>query len=303
MRRFALSAMIGFTTLALIPPAAADEAQIVLSRSAPWQLDYDANACHLIGPFGRGEGAITLRFSKYDMVNSFTLAIIGKPLEGMSPRFSGTLDFGVSNGPVEAVFMTGKLGVVPAIQTNAWFGLRSATLPPTASPQMLMQEWETSRRTIAAFDGNRNVHSLKFTSPGKAPLHLEMGPMDKPMVQLDTCLDDLVRSWGYDPAIMRSLSRPVEPASYPGAWLSPKDYPTGALRKGQRAAVQFRLDVDSTGKATGCHVLQNGNADEFERKVCSKMLKRAAFRPALDKAGNPVRAYWKSAATFEIPLD
>lgn len=299
MRIILAIAMLVTTSL----PARAEPASppIIHARTGPWQLDYDANACHLIGKFGRDEDGVIVRLTKFNYGNAFTLALIGKPVEVKTPNVTAKLDFGVTNGAVETVLQSGKMGALPALQAITWFGLRSVTANPTWPQKQQEEAWEKQRAETVAFASNEKVHSLILDLPQKNQLQLEFGPMAKPLAQVDLCLDDLIRSWGYDPGLMRTLSKSAEPITSPGNWVTSNDYPTQALRKGQRALVQFRLDVSAAGKVEGCHILQPGNPAEFDQSVCKLMMKRASFKPALDVVGKPIRSYWRSSVNFNLP--
>jgi TonB family protein len=100
-----------------------------------------------------------------------------------------------------------------------------------------------------------------------------------------------VKSWGYDPAVQAALSRPVTRSNAPTDWLKDSDYPDEATRRGYNGLVQIRLDVDSSGKVTGCHVLNRTNPDVFADLTCRAVTKRAKLQPALDAAGQPVRSF------------
>ena len=56
--------------------------------------------------------------------------------------------------------------------------------------------------------------------------------------------------------------------------------------------VRFRLDVDPSGKPSGCRVLYRTNPDEFADLSCQLLLKRARFAPALDIANKPVKTFY-----------
>ena len=121
------------------------------------------------------------------------------------------------------------------------------------------------------------------------------------MQAMRTCTDDLVRAWGYDPAAMSALLRPVALIGSPATWVTSNDYPTDLLREGKLGLVTFRLDVDEVGKVIGCTVLRRAGDDAFAKKTCEILSRRAQFLPALDREGKPTKAYWISSARWMIP--
>jgi protein TonB len=112
------------------------------------------------------------------------------------------------------------------------------------------------------------------------------------MAQLRACQTDLLKSWGYDPAVQTTLTRPARPTSTAASWLKPDDYPAGAISLGQNGIVQFRLDVDADGKILGCHVLARTSPDVFADTTCRAVTRRATLVPALDAGGKPVRSFY-----------
>jgi TonB family protein len=105
-------------------------------------------------------------------------------------------------------------------------------------------------------------------------------------------MDNLVKSWGYDPVEQAAALRPVSPITSPGTWLSGNDYPLNAVMNGHSGLVQFRLDVDAEGKVLGCFILSRTSPDDFADTTCRAMIRRARLQPALDAQGKPIRSYF-----------
>ena len=130
---------------------------------------------------------------------------------------------------------------------------------------------------------------------------LELRSMGAPMAALRTCMDNLLTHWGYDPAVVASLSRGVTPIGSPGNWITSADYPSKSLMQGHNGIVQFRLDVDEAGKILGCHILARTNPDEFADVSCRAVSRRAKLQPALDATGRPVKGFYITKVRFIIP--
>jgi hypothetical protein len=144
-----------------------------------------------------------------------------------------------------------------------------------------------------AFDpqSEAKITRLRLSGPMAHDVVLAIGPMDKPMAAMRTCLDELVTHWGIDPAVDKALTRRAAPSNYPGAWATPQDYPTEMLVKAKSAIVHFRLMVDAEGKPTSC-VVQTPADPVFNKTTCGLMMRRARFNPALDASGRPVPSYY-----------
>jgi TonB family protein len=70
--------------------------------------------------------------------------------------------------------------------------------------------------------------------------------------------------------------------------LDSNDYPAEALRNGEQGSVRVALDVDADGRVTACAVTQSSGSRSLDDGTCPLMMRRAAFKPALDRAGRPV---------------
>lgn len=256
-----------------------------LRLSAPWEINYDKDSCHLIGQFGTGGDRIVARFTRYAPGDLFDLALVGERLK-TAPWPKVRYDFGLAERPAEKVAVAGTLGELPLLQLSAirvdgWNGDPGDKDAPPVSP---VQE--------------AGVAGVTLGLPGRPPVRLVFGSLGKPMAALRTCTAHLVRSWGYDPDVQSTLSRPLEPATPPREWVTYRDYPRGALTARNDGLVQFRLDVDATGRVSACHVLARTEPDAFGDLTCRLMMRRAGFRPALDAHGEAVPAYFVSRVTW-----
>ena len=96
---------------------------------------------------------------------------------------------------------------------------------------------------------------------------------------VQVCGDDLLRSWGVDPANLVRLEQPASLA----ALFGPGQYPSEAVRNGEQGRVGALTLFDRAGKPTRCTVtLQSGSAT-LDRVTCEIMMRRGRV-PADDKA-------------------
>ena len=278
VKRLILSSILA----AAAPVAARAQASApeTLARTGKWVLDYDRDACHLLATFGTGDDGMTMRLTRYEPGEAFDFTLLGRRLATTNPRSEVKFDFGIGSSPIEAQTMNGKAGAVPLMlfgstRFDGWRRTGPEEVGPKLSPQ---QEAAVTGVTVRI--------------ARKKPFRLEFGSLAKPMAQLRACETDLLKSWGYDPAVQMSLSRPVQAVTTAGSWLRAEDYPAGAVANGQNGIVQFRLDVDAEGRISGCHVLARTRPDVFADTTCSAVTRRAKLMPALDAAGKPVRSFY-----------
>jgi outer membrane biosynthesis protein TonB len=125
--------------------------------------------------------------------------------------------------------------------------------------------------------------------------------MRAPLAALDTCIDNLLTSWGIDVEKHKTLSQQTKPLKSPAKWVVSSDYPVGMLSAGQPALVNFRLSIGPDGAPTGCYIQATTRPKEFDNAVCKSVMKRARFSPALDAQGQPLASYYQNSVYFEIP--
>lgn len=145
------------------------------------------------------------------------------------------------------------------------------------------------------------ITSFEMGSGIDRPFVLQTGNLDKPWAALDACLDDLVGTWGFDPALQSALASPPLPQSNPGTWITPSDYPTDMLRKDVSGAVRIRLDVAVDGKPSGCTVQGSYSDPAFQTVSCKALMRKARFKPARDVGGQAAASYWATSVVFSIP--
>jgi TonB family protein len=268
--------------------APAPKAPIALAKTSKWEINYIEDSCHLLARFGEGPQSAILKMTRYQPGDAFDLNIYGEPFKYGSSTMTVHIAYG--DAPAEKrEAMIGRAGnklpllILTGQRLDSWVSLPEVT-PPSITPA---QEQQVKFIDLAIAGGKR--------------FRLETGSLGAPMAAMRTCVNDLVKSWGYDPLQQAQLSRPVTPTNYPGSWLVPGDYPLDSLRNGHNGLVQFRLDVDPSGAVAGCFVLHRTNPDDFADLTCKLLAKRAKFLPALDKDGKPVRSFYISKARFVIP--
>lgn len=285
--------IMALAALALAVPGAAtaqEGAPEALPFTRKWEARYDRDSCGLSAQFGEGDSAVVASFTRYQPGDQFDLTLIGKRLRFVKPAIEADIDFGIKIDSKREV-MVGTKGATPAVFFSSIRidGVKSKG-PPASLPEV----------TRAMEKG---VAGVTVSLDGGKPFRLVLAKgLGNPMVALRVCTDDLVQSWGYDPAVQTALSRRVTPANPPGSWITNDDYPITAIRNGANGLIQFRLDVDPEGKIAACHILARTSPDEFADLTCRLITKRARFEPALDAGGKPVRSYFVNTAHFAMPF-
>lgn len=259
------------------------------ARLGAWEINYDIDSCNLLAEFGDGPQSTFVRLTRYQPGDRFDLTVYGEAYEFPRSIVPVRVGFGLAE-PIKRDAMTGHAGnklpllIVNSLRLDGWASETSDAEGPPVTPDM------EDRASI-----------LDLTIPGGKRFKLETGSFGKPMQAMRACVDDLIKSWGYDPVQQATLSAKPQPRTKPGSWLTNADYPSGAALAAQNGIVQFRLDIDETGKVASCRVLHRTNPDSFSALTCKRISQRAKFRPARDKNGKPVRSYYVDKARFVIP--
>lgn len=283
--RFFLCSAIGLTSIGAVD----ERPPVPRQQIGAWEINYDVDSCNLLAEFGDGPDQTIVRLTRYQPQDSFDLAVYGPAYKFAPTTVSVRLGFGLG-APVKRDALTGQAGnklpllLINSVRLDGWEPGKQDEEGPAITPA---QEAQANLIDLTIPDGKR--------------MQLQSGSFARPMAAMRACIDDLVKSWGYDPAEQAALAASAEPVGSPGGWLKNGDYPTPALRAGHNGIVQFRLDIDEKGKITGCRVLHRTSPDDFADLTCKLIGKRAKFRPARNQDGSPVKSYYVNRARFIIP--
>jgi len=121
--------------------------------------------------------------------------------------------------------------------------------------------------------------SLRLIPARHGDFRLDLSDFPDAMQAMNSCMDDLHRSLGVDPATLQAI------ATEPGGWaLDNVDVP--------RRAFDLTLFywVASTGRVDDCRVLRPTGIAEFDARVCEDVKKKAQLKPARNAAGTAIRA-------------
>lgn len=280
------------------PMLAAPEEPLRLKPASKWISEYQPDGCRLMREFGEGDTRAIFVMNRFAPHDDFQLTLAGKPFRRNS-KSKVTLQFGANEGEQQIDFLEGNFASMPALLMSGTMQIRPMTEQEAKAHKKSDASIYVPQAPLGA-EREKAVTFVKLGKPFRKPIVLELGEMDKPFAALSICVDDLVQSWGLDPAVQKSLTRRPAPANYPGSWVTTSDYPENMLAEGQRAIVNFRLTVDATGAVTACFIQQTTRPKEFDAAVCKSISRRAKFDPALDKDGAPVPSYYTNTVTFVL---
>lgn len=275
--------------LALLPQAA-KAAEKVFEPLDKWVLNYSDDSCRLARAFGNNEDKVVLVLDQFMPAGMLDLSLIGKRLGRFEDnRISLTATFGPDLPAGEAKdALTGTLGPdKTAILMIGSRDLLNRRPDKGASDEI----FATTREQETA------VTQLRIAA-SSLRLNLHIGPMGSPLAAMRTCIADLVKTWGLDPAQQEALTRRPVPVTSPTNWLTPNDYPNESLAIGASAIVRFRIMVDAHGLPTKCAIQQATQSPEFTKLTCDLLMRRARFTPALDHEGEPVASFYNNSVRW-----
>lgn len=291
MRSIAALALLSLL-LSAVPAKAANEPSISLPKLSKWQMNYGDDTCQLAARFGSAEDSVILELRREQPGDSIDLQLYGKRLKFKEFRVPVELTFGLNGVPQVrdgASMIVDGPNKLPLVRLT---GLRIDGSFDQKHPDVSMPAIASAREA--------EITSIAFKLPSAKRYRLETGSMGAPLAAMRVCTDDLIKGWGYDPAIQSTLVRQAIPANSPTTWVSTSDIPS-KLAVMHYGLIRFRLDIDPAGNPAGCKVLYRTNPDEFSDLSCKLLLKRARFKPALDAQGKPVKSFYINSIQWMVP--
>lgn len=290
--------------IAVAWPAAPAQSRDVLrlKPSSPWNLHYAEDSCRLARSFGAGRQQVFLVLSQLEPGDQFRVMFVGDMLRPRrsTPPIRGGMRFGPQEAESDITVDIGKLDDQRALIVNGDQRIAPLTKAEEAARE---QAWRRKTRFQLAPIGEAREAAatwLELSKLLKSDIVLETGPWAKPLAALRKCAWDTVKNWGLDIEQQKTLTRTPFPTRGPDRWFDPSDYPSEMLRGGYQGIVHFRVMVDAAGKPTSCHIQESTRPKQFDDAVCSVVMKRAAFQPALDAQGRPVPSYWRQTVQFRL---
>jgi hypothetical protein len=144
------------------------------------------------------------------------------------------------------------------------------------------------------------IQRLVLSGAFKRDVKIELASMRPAMDKLGTCADDLMKRWGINPEVQKTLKRRPYPEVAPGTWVTTNDYPKSMLRANRSGVVHTILVIDAQGKVSNCLDTATIIQKEFEETTCSLVKERARLYPALDAEGKPVVSFLPFILDFRI---
>lgn len=271
-------------------PQAARAAEPVLEPIDKWVLSYSEDSCRLARAFGTNDDKVILVMDQFMPAGILDLSLIGKRLG----RFDS------NHVPLIATFGPG----LPAGQSRDAI---TGTVGPDKTTILMIGGRDLLNRPLVKGASDELFVTTKEQEAAVTELHIDAsarrlklhtGSLASPLAAMRTCIADLVKTWGLDPAQQEALSKRPVPTTSPTKWLTPNDYPKGPLAIGASAIVRFRIMVGADGLPTKCAIQQATLSPEFTKLTCDLLMRRARFTPALDHEGKPIASFYTNSVRW-----
>lgn len=271
-----------------------------LAPSTPWTLDYADDSCALRRFFGEGNDKVYLELRRFEPGVDLQVIVASKRMKANNPA---TFKFRLGHADSEwndirwapTVTTSGGLsGIIFGIGFAKFPELEELKDPVKKRAYVYSIDWRSREAELAA-----QTDTLVVRGAFPREIALDLGPMVKPIAALDTCMDELVTHWNIDVEAHKSLSRLATPTNWrEGTRMI--DYPPAMLRASMPGIVNIRLDIDTQGAVTGCHIQMPLSDPTFAKSSCADIQHALEFAPALDKDGRPIPSYYVTNVRFVL---
>ncbi|THD36816.1 MAG: TonB family protein [Sphingomonas sp.] len=224
-----------------------------LPPAGKWTVEYQKDMCIVSRPFGPAEAPII-----FALKPAVSMEETGQALYVVAPNAGG-------NGGYR--------------QGHATISLD----PPKESRKVDFTSWIPARGKVRTYQVYADADMVKamddtasvLITAGNEHFWFDTGKMRAVLKAMRACNEDLIRSWGVDPATMaRTL-----PGSNAASWFPQDSYPASAKRRGAQGRSVIVITVSPEGTPTACRAVVNA-APDLDETTCRLAMRNARFEPS-----------------------
>ena len=269
--RAAALALAGVGLAAGVPPET-DARPAVLQPTGTWRVEYSQNMCVLAHQFGVDPTGVTFALRPLPLGEKDEVVLISRSSKVSPDDGEATMTLHPSGATIGAHY-------------------ESVTVKGESSrlTTMYVQHDKMADLTRAAeisLKAGKNVDVTIAPPNTKAAL-----------AALQTCQDDLLRSWEVDPAMQTKIA---VRAKNLGQLVTPDDYPAHAIAFDEQGKVTAVYIVGLNGKATACRIVISSHSASLDDATCLA-ISRARFTPAIGLDGKPMVSTEATTINWRIP--
>lgn len=276
--------------------APAQAKTVTLAPSSKWAISFDDEGCRLARVLGEGDDQTTMIMIRNRPGSSGDhMVIAGRPVGNIQERHGVEVGFGPGTDINETRPYRGSLGEIEPALIFSSVSIR---------PERKASQSDQSKEDQAALraESRKLADSVTYMTVADRSdeLRFDFGSMKDVNTVMDDCANGLIEAWGLNAEKHASAMREPVPLNAED-WIRSSDYPRDMLRAGQPAIINVRMIVDADGSPMECHIQSTTRPKAFDDAVCSSILKRASFDPALDAAGKPMKSFYQTTVHFMLP--
>lgn len=280
-------------------PAQAAKESVVLTPSGEWSVDFGEARCRLARVYGTGENRHGLFFQQWEPSGAFSFTIAGPSFKRFQSRRATYVRFregqkeratepfvGNSEGFGKAIIYTSFSIDSSAEEAEDRAKTTDEVKPGTGLPQLDLQEAS-------------EVEFIELRQFGRI-VRLEVNTLREAFEVMNTCTQDLLKSWGLDVKKHLTASRRVSMSNFAAiARRVASEYPRDARNRGEQAILRVRVAVNAKGEATDCIINDVTRTNLLDSPACRPLMK-GKYVPALDANGEPFDSYFTTAITYRM---
>ncbi|MEQ1687413.1 MAG: energy transducer TonB [Sphingopyxis sp.] len=267
-------AVIGVVITQLIFPvsAFAQTPPAPLQPTSNWEVNYAENECRLLRQFGTGEQMVILRFTRASSPSYFDMVLAGPAIPDLPLRPDTTLRLDPQGAEISS---DGYSMQIPG------------------RTEQFLRLFDANSVFLAQFNANQILQiDVENTS-----ISLNLLNVRAALTALQTCHDDLMTSWGFDPVAYRALRTPPQASGSEATWVTTSDYPSTEAS----GITTMRLRIGLNGRVSECSVVVSSGTDLLDSAACSALTRRARYDPAIGADGAPTEAMMLKRVRWQLP--
>jgi TonB family protein len=245
-----------------------------LAPTGKWSVEYADNMCTLSRTYGAGAAAFRLAITPMPGSEFVEIAVLTPASATVGATGDARIQLLPDNRAAKAYFK--KITVNDAKLLYA--GVSRDEVGDISAATSIRIAWNGKRATT----------------------HVAVPGIAGGVRALDTCLVDLMESWGFTREMQARIATRAEPKTGAHRWVKNTDYPTDLVLQGIQGTTRVRFLVDIEGRASDCRLIQSSGSVDLDSITCSVIVKRARYLPAKTTDGTAVPSIVALSFSWEI---
>lgn len=266
----------------------------VFKPASVWAADYGEDYCRLIREFSDGTNTINLAFQRVQPGADTQVMLIGNGVRTFRGATQLTWHFTPTDSERKTNYARSETG-----DGQQYLRMDNVTLVPFTPPAPGTPPGPPPPYSRTDEQAKTKAYTgLTMTAGLTRPIQIDTGPLDGPVAALQTCADDLLQTWGLDPAKHKTLTAVAVPTPRADGILPTGTIPFSDFAKFAGGGNTIRLMLNAEGKPTACHVHSPTLSAAKNEEICKLAMERASFTPAKDAQGQAMASYWMGSPMF-----